>query len=202
MEALRLIPQAFFEFFARLVPGAVALVIWMALFGGARCWQNILEAFAAGHLDESNVSGIAIFVATGMAYVLGQLIAPLGKAAQRASELAASIFASKRIQVRNSEPLAAAGEDYDWLRANRPALGELVAKIRSEHTMFYSLAAIFAVAAVASITNRSIDWGVTMIMVVAMIACAVRGYSTRVTMRQTARKLRNGIDPALSISEN
>ena len=56
MEALRLIPQAFFEFFARLVPGAVALVMWMALFGGAGCWQSILEAFAAGRLDESNVS--------------------------------------------------------------------------------------------------------------------------------------------------
>jgi hypothetical protein len=32
--------------------------------------------------------------------------------------------------------------DYDWLRANFPEQGVLVAKIRAEYTMFHSFAAV------------------------------------------------------------
>ena len=48
MEALKQIPQAFFEFFARLVPGFVAFGLWLGLFGGADHWQNVLGMVMVG----------------------------------------------------------------------------------------------------------------------------------------------------------
>lgn len=207
METLKLIPQAFFEFLARLVPGGVALVVWMALFGGADHWPSILGTFAANQLDTSNVSGIAVFVSISLAYGLGQLVAPLGKAAQRVSEFAAVTFlipardaALGMVGKKPSDAKQISGEDYDWLRANAPALGELVAKIRSEHTMFYSLAAIFAVAAAACLGSAYFEWTKFVVLVVAAVACAGRGYSTRLTMRETAQKLRKGLVKAASSS--
>jgi hypothetical protein len=201
MDALKFLPQAFFEFFARLVPGGVALVVWMVLLGGADHWPYILRTFAAGQLDTSNVAGIAIFVAISSAYGLGQLFAPLGKAAQRASEFAAASIlipardtATRFVKKEPTKAKSISGDDYDWLRANAPALGELVAKIRSEHTMFYSLASIFAVASTAYLWTACFAWIKFVLLIVAAIACAGRGYSTRMTMRETAQKLRKSLD--------
>ena len=108
MDALKLIPQSFFEFFARLVPGGVAFAIWMTLFDGAYRWPAVLETLAAGRLDKSNVAVFAFFVAISIAYGIGQLVAPFGKAAQRISEFlsvpAARIFIHPRNWVRGSTP--------------------------------------------------------------------------------------------------
>ena len=242
MEALKLIPQAFFEFFARLVPGAVALAIWMALFDGVHEWPVILQAVAAGRLDKANALVFATLVAVFIAYTLGQLVAPLGKAVQRISEFLAVPVAWALIKPRNwardvvgKNPETLAGRrrrwlrqrhvflwppsgngwvliavrlvdfapaprekdknSYDYLRANAPEVGALVAKIRSEYTMFNALTAIFAIAAIAYAGSRAAaSWRISTLLVVAAIVCACRGYFVEKRMGQSAKKLRSAFD--------
>jgi len=227
MDALKLIPQSFFEFFARLVPGGVAFAIWMTLFNGAYRWPAILETLAAGRLDHGNVSTFAFVVALSIAYGLGQLVAPLGKVAQRVSEFLAVPAASILIGPRNwaravmgkdpvklperkkaaVAPVASGadaqaasrkkekGGDYDYLRANASELGALVGKIRSEYTMFYSLTAILAFAAVAYLAVQPDGlWPALPLLLGAAIVCACRGYFVGKTMNETAKKLRTAFD--------
>ncbi len=90
MELVKLIPQAFFDFFARLVPGALALAIFLANPYGQNQWRMLLESFAAGKLDKSNLATLAVSAAIMTAYVVGQLAAPFGKAMQRVAETIAT----------------------------------------------------------------------------------------------------------------
>lgn len=216
MDALRLIPQSFFEFFARLVPGGVAFAIWMTLFDGAYRWPAVLQTLAADRLDTDNVWVFAFFVAISIAYGLGQLVAPLGKAAQRVSEFLAVPAARILIGPRNwargvmgkvpidlTKRKGGDEADYDYLRANAAELGALVAKIRSEHTMFYSLTAVFTIAAMAYLALRpGWLWPTLPLLLAAATACACRGYFVRKTMNETAKKLRNSLPKSTSAKKS
>lgn len=188
MEVFKEIPQSFFELFARLVPGLAAFALWLGLFGGAREWARILEAFTAGHLNADNVTVNALFLSLSLAYVAGQLVAPFGKGMQRIAE---------HVGKTKKPPGSAEGKanDYDWLRANRPPLGALVAKIRAEHTMFHSLSAVFVLALAIRLATGPAGPGAPLILLVLGVACAVRGYAVKKTLDKTARKLRAAIEP-------
>jgi len=195
MDALKQIPQAFFEFFARLVPGFVVLTLWMTLFDGMGQWQAALKSLTADLLSEANIVSVILIVGLFACYAAGQLIAPFGKAMQRITE--AVVNPKKAVEkIAGLFPNANdSGEvppgDYDWLRARAPELGSFVAKIRAEYTMFYAVAAIFF----ASILLR---WQMTQpvngreIIVLALlgVACAWRGYTVTSTCKETAKKLR------------
>ncbi|HEY8004852.1 MAG TPA: hypothetical protein VIE16_11520 [Phenylobacterium sp.] len=233
MEALKLIPQVFFEFFARLAPGAVAFAIWLGLFDGREVWKAALDTLSAGHLDSHNVTPLSIVAATAVCYVLGQLAAPFGKAMQRICENVAA-FTGRRPRLgrallavrkwpdavtesdaeklrKTASDLArkAAGlkepaedqapersEPYDWLRANRPTVGALAAKIRAEQTMFHAMSAIFLAAFIAMLVQSGIRQPGQLAALLGLgLACAVRGHSVSVTFKDTSRKLREALDP-------
>jgi len=53
MDALKLIPQSFFEFFARLAPGSVAFAFWLGLFnGGPELRRPLDHGFGGLHLPD------------------------------------------------------------------------------------------------------------------------------------------------------
>lgn len=133
MELVKLIPQAFFDLFARLVPGLLALVLWFGLFGSPDDWATALQAVTADRLDSDNVVATIAIVGLVGAYTIGQLTAPFGKLLQRFAErLAKEMDHEKGAKKEPKEEL----KDYDWLRANHPGSGALAAKIRAESTMF------------------------------------------------------------------
>lgn len=127
MDVLKLIPQIFFDLIARVVPGIASLLIFACVWPGCD-WACFLDHSAAGHLNEMNVFAFAFFVPLGAGYVIGHLIAPIGKWLRQLTE---------------QEPVTEPWRQYDWLRVHRPDAGALAAKIRAEYTMHFSLAAAF-----------------------------------------------------------
>lgn len=209
MDALKQIPQAFFEFFARLIPGFVALTLWMGLFGGAGQWPDVLNAVVAGRLTDENIVSVALIMGLSVCYVAGQLIAPFGKLVQRLTEGLVSLVCEVGERLRKKAKLdhtsantiehalpasSVRGGDYDWLRAKFPEQGALVAKIRAEYTMFYAVSAIFAAALVAQILRSPpFAAGEIVILLVFAVAWAARGFHVTKTCREAARKLRDAL---------
>ncbi len=127
MDALKLIPQLFFDLIARVVPGVVAFMLLALLWPGCD-WELVLESAAGGQLDEENVFAFAFFVPLGAGFVIGHLIAPIGKWLRAITT-----------RTKVGEPW----RHYDWLRVHCPDAGALTAKIRAEYSMHFSLAAAF-----------------------------------------------------------
>jgi hypothetical protein len=132
VDALKLIPQLFFDLIARVVPGIVALFVFGFLISD--CSRSCVVGL---NLDFEAIktigSALVFFGLTGAAYVVGHLLAPIGKWLRTATQ-------RKVIQ----EPW----RKYDWLRVHRPDAGALAAKIRAEYSMYFSLAAAFFLGAV------------------------------------------------------
>jgi len=178
MDALRLVPQLFFDLLARVVPGVVLLVVVAALHP-SRSWPDLLD-IAAGHkLNADNAFAFAFFVQLGLGFVLGHLIAPIGK--------------TMGGWVRHPG-FKAPWREYDWLRMHRPDAGALVAKIRAEYTMHYSLAAAFAIGLVAGIAMYALGtpgappgWSLAALAVLAALSLW-RGRDTEKTFADSARQ--------------
>ncbi len=140
MEAFNLIPQVFFDFIARLIPGAVALFL-LDLWSKENLWERLLRGVSVDLLNGDNVTAIAFLTLSGTAYIIGQLLAPVGKLWGKAAQaLWFKVW-------RKSSALQGSKEEtwlcYDWLRVHFPEAGALTAKVRAEYTMFNSLSARF-----------------------------------------------------------
>jgi len=211
MEALKQIPQAFFEFFARLVPGFVAFGLWLGLFGGADHWQNVLGMVMVGRWPQTTLSRPLRSLVCRDAMSQDSWSHRSGKLAQRLTEWCARRVHDVRTLITTNPQLGASSsdvskeppplkrssaeiDDYDWLRAKYPDQGALVAKIRAEYTMFYSVSAVVATALFAQVFGSSpIARGRIAILAVFTIVCAARGFSVTKTCQKTAKKLRNAL---------
>ena len=129
MDALKIIPQLFFDLIARSIPGVVALFLATVVAGPHLTWHDLLNQFAGGKLDPKNVFAFAVFGPLGIGFIVGHLIGPFGK-------LIEDIFAER--------PRDDIWLDYDYLRVHHYDSGALAAKIRAEYTMHFSLAVVFA----------------------------------------------------------
>jgi hypothetical protein len=84
MEALKLIPQVFFDLLARLVPGCLGLVSYLILW--KKDWESIITyLFGQSFARESKT--ISFFIFLGAGFVLGELLSPLAKMVQRINEI-------------------------------------------------------------------------------------------------------------------
>lgn len=217
MDAIKLIPQSFFDFLARLVPGALALAILLDTVPGGERWRILLETFAAGKLHRDNITVVAVVIATVGAYVAGQLAAPFGKAMQRFAEAIAAIptppvaSAPSPQAVPPPRMISRIGHalwppskgmqsegtgDYDWLRVNAPEIGALAAKIRAEQTMFCSMSAVLLAAAIMEIMLHSWSKGAACLCL--GLACEVRGYTVGRTQKQTSAKLKRAVQARMA----
>jgi hypothetical protein len=196
MEALKLIPQAFFEFFARLVPGLIAFSLWLTVLGGAAGWRSFMEALLGPSQPNSTSANQTVWVvvaAIAACYVLGQLVAPFGKMLQMVVE---------GIAKRTRWKLPDKGDAYDYLRANKPDLGALAGKIRAEYTMFYASAAVFIVTGTlkaGSLLNLSRPDVILGGLALLGMACLWRGFEVSKTFIKTSKKLKDGLAGAQSV---
>jgi hypothetical protein len=178
MDALRLVPQLFFDLLARVVPGVVLLVVVAALHP-SKSWPELLDLAAGNKLAAENVFSFAFFVPLGLGFVLGHLIAPIGK--------------TMGSWVRHPG-FKAPWREYDWLRMHRPDAGALVAKIRAEYTMHYSLAAAFGIGLVAGIAMHALGtsgapsiWSLAALAVLSALSLW-RGRDTEKTFANSTRQ--------------
>lgn len=200
MDSLKLIPSVFFDAIARVVPGATAIVAYLLISG--RTWSQILENTLGPPFAESD----SVLTATGLllfsAYVVGQLIAPFAKLAQRIGEwhpkfqarlfrsglfakLAKSIGEWKWFKCKPQ----AVPRGYDFLRLHYKDAGSQCAKIRAEFTMYNGLAMVFFASSVSYFMFTSIrEWRILIILLGTTLATGIRGRTTRDTFADTVNK--------------
>ncbi|WP_062384754.1 hypothetical protein [Demequina iriomotensis] len=197
---MQLIPQVFFDFYARYVPGLVLVGAWILLPGDA-AWSSLLTKVLGGKLDADNAFPAAAAALIFVPFVAGYVIAPLAKAVQRGNEhgwwhpprpsrdrhAAPGVRAALRPRYSWVLEDQGAGKGYDWLRANDPPSGALVAKIRAEFTMHNALAVAFAGAAIMAFCAGRPWWAAGAAVAAPLMAC--RGASTEGTFHKSTRKL-------------
>ena len=176
MNSLKLIPSVFFDGIARVVPGVTAIAAYLLLSG--RTWSQILERtlgppFAT--TDALLASTALLFLA---AYIMGQLIAPLAKLAQRIGEW-------KRFKPKPK----AASDAYDFLRLYHKDAGAQCAKIRAEFTMYNGLATVFLACSICyPVFTSAWNWSIMVTLAGITVATAIRGRTTRDTFNETVTK--------------
>ncbi|HET9982979.1 MAG TPA: hypothetical protein VFQ38_05315 [Longimicrobiales bacterium] len=173
MDAIKLVPQLFYDVISRVIPGVMALVLIAAALG------RDLGAMVVGPFAGAPaLQGSALFLSVaviGAAYIVGQLLGPVSDFFERRI---ASVFVPRSYWLR-PEALArggrypasmrrlllaeleladdgdaGAGERltatiflwYDWLRVWQPEAGARVEKLRAQYRMFggIAVAAFFA----------------------------------------------------------
>jgi hypothetical protein len=174
-DALKLIPQGFFDLIARMVPGAVAIVVAQIL--RSESWESDLERVFGPSIAASATASVTLFL--GAAYISGQLISPLAKLMQRVGE-------RRMFKPKPKSPSGA----YDWLRTHQAeAGGAHSAKIRGEFTMHNGLAVVLiAAAALYPFGVPDWSWPVQAALVVGAALAAIRGRTTRDTFHETVTK--------------
>jgi hypothetical protein len=221
MDSLKLIPSVFFDVIARGVPGATAIVAYLLLSGTT--WSHILEKTLGPTFAEKD----ALLTATALffvaAYVVGQLIAPLAKLAQRIGEwkylyLKLGRKITKKAKAKRSQRVsnwkyvyvylkwrvkvttkAKPKENaYDFLRLHHKEAGSQCAKIRAEFTMYNGLSVVFLASSIYYPRSSTMwKWSVLAILVGATILTAYRGRTTRDTFNTTVIKFKKAADDNL-----
>ncbi|MFC7496511.1 MULTISPECIES: hypothetical protein [unclassified Nocardioides] len=192
-----LVPQVFFDVYARYVPGLVLFGSWVLLLG-QDAWRGLLDTVAGGQLDSDNALPIATLVLIFVPFVVGYLIAPLAKLVQRGNEhgwrlpplrTRSASEASRKRHPKNWWVTSdkGAGRGYDWLRAEHPQTGAYVAKIRAEFTMHNALAVAFGAICVMALWAH--EWWWALASLVAAPLMGWRGAQTEETFQSTTRKL-------------
>jgi len=214
MNALELIPSVFFDAIARVVPGITAIAAYLLLSGHS--WSQILEKTLGPPF------ATALWPATGLlflsAYIVGQLIAPFAKLAQRIGEweqLVASLakfaqrigkwkpLAKLAQRIGKWKPLKNFGKRllelklmpdahpnaYDFLRLYYKDAGQQCAKIRAEFTMYNGFATVFLACTICYPVYIS-TWrrSILVMLVGATVVTAYRGRTTRDTYNSTVMK--------------
>jgi hypothetical protein len=166
MDALKSIPQFFFDVIGRVVPGSVAVILLLYLVDPTwNTWTQFIRGLLAGYGGEipSTFIALTLFLA---AFVAGHIISPAAKLIQRIGERFPTTL--KRIDSES--------EHYAWLRLHRADAGGHCAKLRAEFTMYNSLSAVFFLTTVAFLflEPMSIAWPSA-----SLIVCLLMAYRGR-----------------------
>ena len=164
MDALKIVPQAFFDAIARVLPGLVALFL-LARYE-VEAWRSVSDAF--GRMMGNKASDWSLLFILVAAYALGHLMTPGTKLIQRISEQYPKIQAKRDPSTndrcwsklanavraewnswtscnskKETKSLKPDSKKYDWLRVKSLDAAGLAAKLRAEFTMYNSLAFVF-----------------------------------------------------------
>jgi hypothetical protein len=203
MDALKIVPQAFFDAIARVFPGLLALFLIAWFEPGA--WCTVSDAL--NRLLGNGSDTLSPFALIFMAFAIGHLMSPGTKLVQYVAEKYPKIppkeedhgsktlfgvlkTAYKCLKGFNSEEeikdkLKPISERYDWLRVHSPEGGSLSAKLRAEFTMYNSLAFVFFTVSVRLFfTFRMSDYLIPVLLLGLGLLMAMRGRETQTTMRK------------------
>ena len=174
MESLKIIPQVFFDLFARLIPGSVGIVAYLLLF--KENWDSLVKKILGSSISYSGTS-YPFLIFLGTAFVMGELLSPIAKLLQRLTEHKPF----KKIEKEDGL--------YDKLRFHQPYVGSLCAKIRAEFTMHNGLSAVFAMSAVYyPFSAATWHWYILVILICMTFISLIRGHNTNETFNKTVIK--------------
>ena len=174
MESLKIIPQVFFDLFARVVPGSVSIVAYLLLF--RENWESLVQNLMGNSFSSSHTS-ITFLIFLGTAFVMGELLSPIAKLLQRLTE-------NKPFKIIEKE-----NGLYDKLRFNHPYIGSLCAKIRAEFTMHNGLSAVFAMSAIYyPFSAATWHWYILVFLIFLAFITLIRGHDTNETFNKTVIK--------------
>jgi len=200
MDALKFIPQAFFDLIARIVPGFVFL--FLINYSNSELMDLFKERMA--EIKGSKTGELPIFFVILAAYVIGHLISPLTKQIQELNKkIALTLHIKKwRKEKENKEEYDKVKEEhekklfkekikklsknYDWLRLNKPDAGGHCAKLRAEFTMYNSFATVFAIFFILSfesLRDGNFSFSYTFTLLIFSVLMAYRGRETEKTFQ-------------------
>ncbi|HYN14568.1 MAG TPA: hypothetical protein VES66_02120 [Terriglobales bacterium] len=194
MDALKLVPQLFFDAIARVVPGLTALFLYSHFCGLSKWKQFLEEAVGCKHGEVFPLGFVIPFLLVG-GYVTGHLISPFTKVIQKLGEalpeewwrilLSDGLAELKKRQAKEKSTRNQASFNYDWLRLYHSEVGALCAKIRAEFEMYNGLCVVFLGYALAGVTKHALAIGVLALLALAM---GTRGRATNVTFQKAVNK--------------
>jgi hypothetical protein len=178
MDALKAIPQFFFDLIGRMVPGSVVFfVLHFFLDTQWTLWRDTIVGALAFYPAENPPSTFVVLTLALAAFALGHIISPLTKRIQRLGERF-----PKELETPPEE-----SANYAWLRVHSAEAGGHCAKLRAEFTMYNGLAAAFLLAAPLSYffgSHPLIQVGSFLVLAVLM---AYRGREGRKTFTDNVR---------------
>jgi hypothetical protein len=165
MDALKFVPQLFFDLIGRIVPGGVVLVLYTYFYDSSyERWKAVVGGMGGAFGEQALGSGLVFIALTYFCYVIGHLLSPLTKLIQHYNE---------------QFPSASAKADsykYDWLRLHESEAGGHCAKLRAEFTMYNSLSGVFLVFSIAVLSNGDRRLGTpAVLLLIASLLMAYRG---------------------------
>jgi len=197
MEALKLIPQVFFDLFARVIPGCVGIVSYLIL--SEEDWESIVSyLFGPSFARESTTLSFLIFLGAG--FIVGELLSPLAKTVQKINEIRFPFKKKeKKENIKAKDPADQALKEegkfsekklrYDRLRLEKPEVGALCAKIRAEFTMHNALSVVFAINSIYyPFSGLTFRWYIFTLLLLMTILTAYRGRTTNQTFNETVAK--------------
>jgi hypothetical protein len=141
MDALKAIPQFFFDLIGRMVPGSAAFLLLHQFFDPDwRNWDAFVKGITATSGTESPSNTLIVLALMLVTFALGHMLSPLTKVIQRIGEKYPSALEKSKFESKN----------YAWLRLHFPDAGGNCAKLRAEFTMYNGLAAAFVLGVIAS----------------------------------------------------
>jgi len=209
MDALKIVPQAFFDAIARVVPGFVALFL-LAWFE-PHAWAALTDIQV--RMLGGKAPDWSFLFLLGAAYTVGHLMTPGTKLVQRITERYPKVKPKAKENIKlnpgdtqvadakvawwrswtslntkkEAKGLKPNSEHYDWLRVNSLDAAGLAAKLRAEFTMYNSLAFTFvSFAAWLCLAHRAPVLGLFLVLL--GIFMASRGRETQETMRDCVER--------------
>ena len=121
MDALKLIPQVFFDVIGRVVPGSLRIFLWLMLDSEAPMhWDHILRRAFMSTSKEAIPTLLALSSVLGFGYVLGHILSPITKFIQAKGEWLSPL----KTPLDEKHPGALSKSNkYEWLRLHRPEAG-------------------------------------------------------------------------------
>lgn len=203
MDALKVLPQAFFDAIARVVPGltVVFLLAWLE----PKCWEKISEAI--GKAMGSRSGDWSPWALPAIGFAIGHLLSPGAKfiqwltdrypqlredteedqdecvRAKAAALLRSFLRLNKKDQRKRLKPNP---KHYDWLRVKAGDAGGLAAKLRAEFTMYNTLGFVFSCWAIRLFSTQPYHQGLLMLSLALLMMA--RGRETQKTMRDCVER--------------
>jgi hypothetical protein len=162
MDALKEIPQIFFDLIARVIPGLLALFVLDC--DGVLQWSRVVSSVSGSRSQESNSFGLSLLIAIAAAYLIGHMLSLISKQLESLADYSGFTYrAVKNIEKDLHRPPVSWAEvsleaeevrkkdwtsndeiwqKYDWLRVNKPSAGSLAVRMRAEYTMYFSVCAV------------------------------------------------------------
>jgi len=173
MDSLKVFPHLYFDFYARVVPGIVALALLFWIHPGLT-WSGFLVAASGGALSGDNAFGFTFLTSLLCGFIMGHFLSYPAK-------LLENVFAG---------PELVAWERYDWLRVHQADVGALAAKNRAVYVMHFAFAVAFGFAALAAMGMKLLsawdapDWIIVVLLVLISVSSVFRGRDGREAFRK------------------